>query len=320
MSGGNAALMRTRCPACGTVFRVTSEQLRARAGQVRCGQCQVVFNAFDQLLPGAPAEGPGGAVMAVERERNPKPVPAAEPQPELLVLPSSSLATSPPVGSSSAPAPEADVTVDAAPPVACAPESPEETTRQAREAGLVAARELADTAAYDRWSAGTFAGGALPLAAEVPRATWPFILASLALLLALLAQGGLHWRGDIVRQIPAAAALYQALGMAVPLPREAELVVIDASDLQSDRARGLYVLQATLRNRAAFDQAWPTLELSLTDVADRVMARRLIEAVEYLPPGAPTASFSAQSEIGLRLWIEAREVPAAGYRLYLFYP
>ena len=46
-------LMRSRCPECGTVFRVTSEQLRLKAGKVRCGQCRTVFNAFDQLLVGA---------------------------------------------------------------------------------------------------------------------------------------------------------------------------------------------------------------------------------------------------------------------------
>jgi predicted Zn finger-like uncharacterized protein len=42
--------MRTRCPECTTVFRVTSEQLRRKAGTVRCGHCQHVFNAFDHWL------------------------------------------------------------------------------------------------------------------------------------------------------------------------------------------------------------------------------------------------------------------------------
>ena len=42
--------MKSRCPNCQTVFRVTPEQLRARAGKVRCGQCQAVFNALDSLL------------------------------------------------------------------------------------------------------------------------------------------------------------------------------------------------------------------------------------------------------------------------------
>ncbi|MEI7432495.1 MAG: zinc-ribbon domain-containing protein, partial [Betaproteobacteria bacterium] len=42
--------MKTRCPNCQTTFRVTPEQLKARAGKVRCGQCQTVFNALDSLL------------------------------------------------------------------------------------------------------------------------------------------------------------------------------------------------------------------------------------------------------------------------------
>ena len=50
MPGRNQTLMRTRCPACSTVFRVTSDQLRAKAGKVRCGYCQAVFNAFDELI------------------------------------------------------------------------------------------------------------------------------------------------------------------------------------------------------------------------------------------------------------------------------
>ncbi|HRQ95444.1 MAG TPA: zinc-ribbon domain-containing protein, partial [Candidatus Accumulibacter phosphatis] len=45
--------MRTCCPTCQTVFRVTSEQLRLRAGKVRCGQCRAVFNAIDNLADDA---------------------------------------------------------------------------------------------------------------------------------------------------------------------------------------------------------------------------------------------------------------------------
>ena len=42
--------MKTCCPSCQTIFRVTSEQIRVRAGKVRCGQCRTVFNAIDRLL------------------------------------------------------------------------------------------------------------------------------------------------------------------------------------------------------------------------------------------------------------------------------
>ncbi|MDH5553350.1 MAG: zinc-ribbon and DUF3426 domain-containing protein [Nitrosomonas sp.] len=40
----------TLCPECNTTFRVTSEQLEAHSGDVRCGQCQHVFNSFATLI------------------------------------------------------------------------------------------------------------------------------------------------------------------------------------------------------------------------------------------------------------------------------
>lgn len=44
----------TRCPACATAFRITTEQLVSRQGQVRCGKCAAVFNALENLV--APAQ------------------------------------------------------------------------------------------------------------------------------------------------------------------------------------------------------------------------------------------------------------------------
>jgi len=41
--------MITRCPACGTHFRVTPEQLQIQHGQVRCGRCMTVFNGLGAL-------------------------------------------------------------------------------------------------------------------------------------------------------------------------------------------------------------------------------------------------------------------------------
>ncbi|MGB8337982.1 MAG: DUF3426 domain-containing protein [Burkholderiales bacterium] len=61
--------MNTTCPKCSTSFRVTSEQLAAREGKVRCGRCTHVFNGFmylgtpieplaERSLPKRPAEAP----------------------------------------------------------------------------------------------------------------------------------------------------------------------------------------------------------------------------------------------------------------------
>ncbi|KAA3653043.1 MAG: DUF3426 domain-containing protein, partial [Proteobacteria bacterium] len=75
-------MMRTRCPACQTLFRISSEQLRARQGMVRCGHCRHTFNALDTLdtepavsiAPAAPkpaARSSGSPVFILEDRPGP---------------------------------------------------------------------------------------------------------------------------------------------------------------------------------------------------------------------------------------------------------
>ncbi len=42
-------MLFTRCPECETTFRVTDETLKKASGQVRCGRCASVFNAYAEL-------------------------------------------------------------------------------------------------------------------------------------------------------------------------------------------------------------------------------------------------------------------------------
>ncbi|MGE5489788.1 MAG: DUF3426 domain-containing protein [Actinomycetota bacterium] len=370
--------MRTRCPRCQTIFRITPEQLRARAGKVRCGHCHSVFNALETLIeepavippaidipppsppqPEIPAPEPTPAGEPIpepeptpepepepvrydepqpEPESVPEPPAATEPEPEFVpasdFTPAPAFEPAPEPSADLAPTPKAMEELPAtaeeeplAPAEPAAPdeppreETPEETTQAAREAGLVAARELAETPGYNRWAAGTLASSPLAgLEAEHHRARWPFVLASVVLVLALLGQLAYHYRTELTQRLPSLADVYSSLGIDVPLPRQVELVSIETSDLQSDNARGLLVLQATLKNRANYAQAWPALELALTDTHDAVVARRVLEAADYLPPKIDPAAFPANSETGLRLWIETKDVAAAGYRLYVFYP
>src|SRR6478672_8845508 len=53
MSTGTAAMDEqkfTRCPACKTIFRVTTPQLEMRGGQVRCGHCHTAFDGVAALV------------------------------------------------------------------------------------------------------------------------------------------------------------------------------------------------------------------------------------------------------------------------------
>ena len=43
---GKAMSMVTSCAYCATTFGLSQEQLKARQGKVRCGQCNEVFDAF----------------------------------------------------------------------------------------------------------------------------------------------------------------------------------------------------------------------------------------------------------------------------------
>jgi predicted Zn finger-like uncharacterized protein len=49
--------LATQCPHCKTTFRVAQDQLKLRAGLVRCGACREIFNGIEHLLPAdAPPE------------------------------------------------------------------------------------------------------------------------------------------------------------------------------------------------------------------------------------------------------------------------
>ena len=145
-------------------------------------------------------------------------------------------------------------------------------------------------------------------------------LAAALLLLVLSSQLLYHFRTELSIRVPSLSAGYSLAGVAVPLPRHADRVAIESSDLQSDNARGLIVLQATLQNRADYAQDWPALELTMTDTHDTVVTRKVLLPADYLPPGTPTDAFAANGELAVRLWIEAKDIGAAGYRLFVFYP
>ena len=62
--------LMTRCPSCGTAFRVQPAQLSARGGKVRCGKCGNIFDGVKALV----AEGAqaGDAVLAPDSEPSPQ--------------------------------------------------------------------------------------------------------------------------------------------------------------------------------------------------------------------------------------------------------
>lgn len=64
--------LATRCPHCQTAFRVASDQLKLRAGLVRCGTCKQIFNGIENLL--RPDEDIPAALAGAGRPLPPVPV------------------------------------------------------------------------------------------------------------------------------------------------------------------------------------------------------------------------------------------------------
>ncbi len=300
--------MLTRCPACATSFRVTPEQLKLRAGKVRCGKCQTVFNAIDSLLE-SPVPG-----TAAEPISPPAPQPAAS----AALVDTIDLAPIEDIGA--VPArdrmPDADSLNE--------PISPEAVRDAALTHGLIAARETTEIPGYNKWAEGALSA---PVQVSIPVAPpkWPFVLAAMLLLTTLTGQVAHQFRAELAIAAPALRPLLESscafLECDIPLPRHVELVSIEASDLQSDpTSSGALVLAATLKNRAAYAQAWPLLEITLTDVQDNAVLRRVLQPADYLPGKVDPTVFPPNAEIAVKLWLEARDIAAAGYRLYVFYP
>jgi predicted Zn finger-like uncharacterized protein len=299
----------TRCPACATIFRVADDQLQARQGFVRCGQCGKVFDGRASLADD-PDPAAGEPPLDIELylgppsgppAETPEPTPAlSSPAPVQAPVPAPATAPKPaPVAAANIELPEVEAQVSAEP--------PEYSLAEAEPA----------PPAFE------FGPKGRPRS-RLATALWS--VASIGLLLVLAAQAVYLYRSELAVAMPGAKPFLERacreIGCEVPPPRNAALLSIESSELQVDKNMpGLLTLNATLRNRATFPQAHPSLELTLTDAEDRPLTRRILGPVEYLGERyAREPVFPAASEHAIRLYIDATALKPTGYRLFLFHP
>ena len=300
-------MMLTRCPACTTTFRVTPEQVKARHGKVRCGRCQHVFDAIEFLVDAAIAAPAEAAAPAPVEKTMQAPLASTAVETPIEVPGPDIAGESTPATPPAAPAVTADTPTEPQPePEAFATELPE----PARD------EEIALTPSP--------LSGIYAPARKVRVPSWPWTVGVTLVLLALLAQAMLAYRVSLAVKYPGLRPVLEMLceqaQCVVELPSNPDLVSIEASDLHPGRKGGLE-LTATLRNRAPYAQAWPSLELTLTDGADKPIVRKVLAPAEYLPVTQTEADgFPADGELAVQLTFDSGNLPAAGYRLYLFYP
>jgi predicted Zn finger-like uncharacterized protein len=276
----------TRCPGCKTIFRVTPQQLAMRAGQVRCGHCQTVFDGVAALVSLAP-----------------------QPHEE---FPLDEAALGPPtvtLRSSQALQPARDE--------ADARAAAEDRAEQDAESAEASTDSPIDYSARFSWQENKERR-------RVP--SWLLALAIPLLLTLLAGQALFHFRDAIAAHWPttkpAMIKLCAVAGCVVRPLADISGLSIEASDLQADPAhRGLLTLSSTIRNRAPYPLAYPYLELTLSDAHDQVVVRRAFAPEEYLSVAAdPRIGIAGNAEIAVKLFIDASATSQAGYQVYLFYP
>jgi predicted Zn finger-like uncharacterized protein len=333
----------TRCPACGTLFKVVPDQLRISEGWVRCGHCADVFDATAHFQDGTAQaqEQPAFAAPAA-----PMPPPAvvepADTPSELEAFPSS-LNTE--IGESIAfEAPDAaEIEAEAEALVEGPLDQPFELRRRddsepepaEPQAQVAHSWEVESENDSEPVSAipGEIDGRLHDLSfvrAARRKAFWAGPGVRTALLLAVCGLGillafqmVLHERDRLAAARPALrpwlASLCAALDCVIAPPRQIDSIAIDGSSfnkLQGDA----YRLNVTLKNQAGIELAMPALELTLTDAQDRPVVRRVLMQAE-LAPGANVIAAASEWSGSVALGIANGAGPRiAGYRLLAFYP
>ena len=138
---------------------------------------------------------------------------------------------------------------------------------------------------------------------------------------------GLQWvlsqRDWLTAREPALAPALQSacrvLGCELAPYRQLDAIVIDSSAFNRV-SPSAFRFSVTLRNTADMAVATPALELTLTDVQEQALVRRVLTAAELgAPPAlAPRGEFSGSH--GLTVAGESNPSAIVGYRLMAFYP
>jgi len=349
--------LRTTCPQCASVFRLTTDQVEAAQGWVQCGVCGTAFDTRSTLAmeDGTPLPQPVVPEPEVEAVTG-QAIESAAAEPAATVT--AGPETAPPAPAESATqaaaesaeeAPAANVPVGIARREA-ADELPSIILIDPDAAANVdlgplpeipaAPRELVASSpapsAFEKQAGPTTTPGtrieyatAMPRpgvrAGRAQRRLKPWVWTSLSALLALtlLAQAAWFLRDTLVSQAPQLRPLFEQacarLGCTLELPKNAAQLQIIGSDLQTE-ARGRLILVLTLGNRADYAQAWPMLVLTLTDARGQPLTRRSFAPSEYLgDPQRIAAGLPPLSEQALSLPLKVNGIRPMGFNLKLAY-
>lgn len=245
--------MYTQCPECLTVYKVGAATLAEGHGSARCGHCAAMFDMLRSLTDQLPDE----PFQQLEARTGSA---AAPPQ---LSVPALRPTRNAPAGGTREQATLFD---------------PDERPRRS---GAVAASVASAT--LKRPSTPAFARSAR----RGPRVrSWPWVVGSCVLLLSLLAELGYAERAQLLDDALVRPWLDRACGVfncRLPLRHAtAQLELLSRDIRPHPSVKNALIISATLRNDADFAQAFPAVEITLSDLDENRIAMRRFQPQEYL--------------------------------------
>jgi len=297
----------TRCPACGTMFKVVADQLKVSQGWVRCGQCASVFDASLHLQTESLQQSDSAGLPD---------------EPEAVVKVIGSPVVAEPGSQSDNPS-----TLEVA----------EITHVEVATAELNPADSLVAEAALVEESDENPADVSFVRDAR-RQAFWrrPVVRTLLGcfaflLIIFLLLQLAVQQRDRLAAfepgLKPALQTVCEVLTCSVGPLHQIEAIVIDGSSFNKVN-ESVYRLTFSIKNTATFAVAMPSLEVTLTDTQDQAVIRRVLAPAQF---GMVSGLLGASAEFSGALTMQLTPPEAsrdggsvsrriAGYRLLAFYP
>lgn len=294
----------TSCPECNTQFVVKKEQLKAFEGQVRCGTCQHVFNAKTYLIKQTRAK---------------------------KIAPTKVEAVLSEISLNADTQTEATEHIELTAPSHLQDQFNEDTGVLAPTSPALSTAVAQADSAQGQYQTPSFLNDLTvdePLEKGWRRKSfsWPVFIMCALLMIILLAQSVYFMRTETAALYPRTKPLFtqicQHLKCSVPLPKNINLLTIDDSDMQEHLTyQNVLVFSSTLINHANYAQAYPNIELTLTNTEDEPVLRRTFQASEYLQNQAVVSQgIAAKDEMRIKLHLNTTDIPVAGYRVSLNYP
>ncbi|QVL46472.1 MAG: zinc-ribbon domain-containing protein [Methylophilaceae bacterium] len=309
----------TACPNCGTQFLLDDTLIQAHRGKVQCGHCDHVFNAKNRLTEVTDENGSTEDYPASVSEADVESAHALTTEGEIAtehkqentdeLTQSHSLIEQPDTTASDViSSSDVDYYIS----------SPNDEAEL--DSKLASQAEIQEPAV----NVDTIFLSTRPANKPSQYSSLIKLICFLLIILAAI-QATYFLRHAVARQFPVIKPLLERacipLKCTIDLSKHLDLISIGDSDMQEDDTyQSVIKFSSSITNNAHYPQAYPNIELTLTDSDDRAVIKKLITPKNYLSSIDNIKNgLAPQETAALTLLLHVADPSVASYRILLFY-